>query len=277
MQELTPEGRRMVEDLARRHDVSKDAVLTLLRALMAGNRVMAQFSHPELGGMGQWSKGGMIMVGDMFDHALKHRVDILCSEIADVLRDQNSLISTEAEPSQSQGRQGQSGGTPSNVGLSIRSSAPLSRDSWWPAELGAPSSVGAQNSLRYAFFPAARRVVIEQSGKATVYDTGDHRITGVSQQQAGDQSLTFTSQHGPVRIADLPVVADAVDISGSASKRGARESVQPPARSTEAMDSATSSTDDPFAKIERLAELRQKGILTEEEFAAKKAELLSRL
>ena len=29
--------------------------------------------------------------------------------------------------------------------------------------------------------------------------------------------------------------------------------------------------------IERLAELRQKDILTEEEFAAKKAELLSRL
>jgi hypothetical protein len=30
-------------------------------------------------------------------------------------------------------------------------------------------------------------------------------------------------------------------------------------------------------KIERLATLRQKGILTEDEFAAKKAELLARL
>ena len=30
-------------------------------------------------------------------------------------------------------------------------------------------------------------------------------------------------------------------------------------------------------KIERLAELRQKGILTEEEFVAKRTELLSRL
>jgi hypothetical protein len=35
--------------------------------------------------------------------------------------------------------------------------------------------------------------------------------------------------------------------------------------------------DDIFTMIERLAELRQKDILTEEEFAAKKAELLSRL
>ena len=34
---------------------------------------------------------------------------------------------------------------------------------------------------------------------------------------------------------------------------------------------------DPFAKIERLAELHKRGILSSEEFAAKKAELLSRL
>ena len=34
---------------------------------------------------------------------------------------------------------------------------------------------------------------------------------------------------------------------------------------------------DIFAKIERLADLQQKGILSPEEFAAKKAELLSRL
>jgi hypothetical protein len=36
-------------------------------------------------------------------------------------------------------------------------------------------------------------------------------------------------------------------------------------------------TIDIFAMIERLSELRQKGILTEDEFAAKKTELLGRL
>jgi hypothetical protein len=40
---------------------------------------------------------------------------------------------------------------------------------------------------------------------------------------------------------------------------------------------APSSTDDILTTIERLSDLRQKNILTEEEFAAKKAELLSRL
>ena len=39
----------------------------------------------------------------------------------------------------------------------------------------------------------------------------------------------------------------------------------------------TTQDTDIFAKIERLADLQQKGILSAEEFAAKKAELLSRL
>jgi hypothetical protein len=60
-------------------------------------------------------------------------------------------------------------------------------------------------------------------------------------------------------------------------------SVTPPPASVAAtpkpMAEATASagTIDIFATIERLAELRQKGILTEEEFVAKKSELLSRL
>jgi hypothetical protein len=40
---------------------------------------------------------------------------------------------------------------------------------------------------------------------------------------------------------------------------------------------APASTDDILTMIERLSDLRQKNILTEEEFAAKKAELLNRL
>jgi hypothetical protein len=37
----------------------------------------------------------------------------------------------------------------------------------------------------------------------TIYDTADHEIGGVSQQQSGDASLTFVSQRGLVRVADL--------------------------------------------------------------------------
>jgi Short C-terminal domain len=95
----------------------------------------------------------------------------------------------------------------------------------------------------------------------TVYDTGDHRIGGFSQQQSGDQSLTFTSQHGLVRVADLPV------LRGSAA----------PAGPAAAAPAAPAGADDIFARIEQLAALRAKDILTDQEFEAKKAELLSRL
>ena len=126
MMELTPDGRRVVDELAQRHGVSGDAVLTLLRAVAAGNGTSAQFNHPELGGMGQWSQGGMVMVGDMFNNALKHRVDLLCSELAALVRSQ-PLLSCGVGQSQSQssgslwqGSQGQSQGGSAGVSLFVR-------------------------------------------------------------------------------------------------------------------------------------------------------------
>jgi hypothetical protein len=49
--------------------------------------------------------------------------------------------------------------------------------------------------------------VIDDRGAIAVYDTGPHRIYGVAQAQSGDQTLSFTSQDGLVRVADLPKVA----------------------------------------------------------------------
>jgi hypothetical protein len=72
--------------------------------------------------------------------------------------------------------------------------------------LGRPGAVGAQNELRYAVFPEARRLVIDDQGAITVYDTGSHRIFGVAQAQTADRTLTFTSQDGLVRVVDLPKV-----------------------------------------------------------------------
>jgi hypothetical protein len=109
---------------------------------------------------------------------------------------------------------------------------------------------------------------------------------GFSQQQSGDQSLTFTSQFGLVRVADLPLVAPLRDPparnpSPSMSVTPREPPKPAPSAVAVAAPSAAPATqvamDDIFTMIERLAELRQKGILTEEEFAAKKTELLSRL
>jgi hypothetical protein len=49
--------------------------------------------------------------------------------------------------------------------------------------------------------------VIEDGGTLSVYDTGHHRIFGVAQAQSGDRTLSFTSEDGLVRVADLPRIA----------------------------------------------------------------------
>ncbi len=276
MQELTPEGLRIVEGLAQAHSVSTDAVMVLLHALAAGGGTQAQFNHPDLGGMGQWSQGGMIMIGDMFNQGLKYKVSSLCDELAGLLRNQPLF---RPAPSQSQ-MQSQSGGFGgAGVSLFVPGSG---SNQWWPAELGVPSSTGAQNDMAYACFPATRRLAIRQGGQTRVYDTGDHQIGGFSQAQSGDQSLTFTSQFGLVRVADLPLVSPAGDNAPapSAAPISPAPAAEPkpyaPPAATVAPKSSTS-PDDIFAMIERLADLRQKNILSEEEFATKKAELLGRL
>src|SRR6516165_5175444 len=85
MPQLTSEGQQKVTELAQRYGVSTAAVVTLLQALVHGHGTMAQFDHPELGGRGQWMPGGMVMVGDMFNQALKAMVDGLCVELAALL------------------------------------------------------------------------------------------------------------------------------------------------------------------------------------------------
>jgi len=83
---VSGDAEQAIGDIARRHELSREAVLAMLFAVNAGGGTMAQFSIPELGGSGQWIRGGMTMVGgNMFDNALKARVDALCGELAQLL------------------------------------------------------------------------------------------------------------------------------------------------------------------------------------------------
>ena len=86
LENLTQEGARLVDELADRHGVSREAAATLLQAMAAGGGNQAQFNHAELGGLGQWSRGGMLMIGDMFNHGLKARVAALAEDLATALR-----------------------------------------------------------------------------------------------------------------------------------------------------------------------------------------------
>lgn len=175
MRQLSPAGQQIIDGIAQRHGFSSDAVMGMLDALINGNGngngSMAQFSHPEFSGSGQWMRGGMIMVSDMFNGYLKGRIDALCNELSNLVANQPDLVRSGSFQSQSQG--GYTSGQQQN-------------------------SYGGGNSQAAAAAPQA---------------------------------------------------ANAAPSSGS----------------------------DVFATIERLAELRAKGMLSDDEFNAKKAELLARL
>ena len=286
---VNPEVENVIANIARRHGLSREAVLSMLFALHVGGGTMAQFSIPELGGSGQWMQGGMTMVGgNMFDNALKARVDALCNELAQLLA------------------------TASVFPPSMFPSA-----NWWPASLGVPSSVGGQNTVRYAVFPTTRRLAVQINGVTRVFDTGEHQIGGVQQQQQGGGgmqqqqqggggvqqqgpggaygSVTFTSQFGTFDVSNLPEVGTQRVTETPAAAHAPQHAAPAPqqqsqyqpqsapqfAPQTQAPEPAFGASGDDsaaiVAAIESLAGLHDRGILSDEEFAAKKAELLGRL
>ncbi|SAL73638.1 hypothetical protein AWB69_09046 [Caballeronia udeis] len=287
MRKLNPAGQQLIEEVARRHGFSMDAVMSMLESVIRGNGSMAQFNHPEFGGSGQWMQGGMTMVSDMFNNYLKGRVDGLCSELSRLMANQpDLLIRSGSFQSQSQGTQqqgnddggrqqqqsaGYGGGSQQQTAVGPVSlfvpPTPGTSGDWWPADLGRPNSTGAQNDVRYAHFAQPRRLAIEVDGKVTVYDTLDHQISGFSQQQSRGASLTFASQHGLVAVASLAVV----------SVGGVPQPASPPVQDEPVSTQSVAREADVLATIEKLAQLHAKGILSDEEFAEKKAELLSRL
>lgn len=224
---------------------------------------MAQFYHPELGGGGQWMRGGMTMVGDMFNGRLQSTVSGLCAELSTLLGQQQVFVPT-----------------PPSEGFGFTAGG----SGWWPAELGQPSSSGGQNDSRYAYFPNARRLAVSRGGQVSLYDTLDHQIGGVQQQQGGPQgSLSFSSQFGTFTVDSLPLISfppgawNATPQQNPPAAAPQSAPREPQSYSNAGASGAPQASGDILSAIERLGQLHQQGVVSEDEFRAKKAELLSRL
>jgi len=292
MRQLSINGQQAINEISQRHGFSANAVLSMLESVINGNGSMAQFSHPEFSGSGQWMRGGMIMVSDMFNNYLKGRIDGLCNDLASLIANQPDLIRSDSFQSQSQGgydygqaqnnyggghQQQGSSGPMGPVSLFVPH-APGTSGDWWPGDLRWPNSTGAQNGVRYAYFAQVRRLAIEVNGRVTVYDTLDHQIGGFSQQQSVGGSLTFNSQFGLIDVASLPIVSiDGVVQAVTTAPPAPFARGQQDDFNTSPAAPGIVQSNEVFATIEKLAELRSKGVLTDEEFASKKAELLGRL
>lgn len=253
MQNLTQNGQNLVNRICSKYNLSYDAVVHMLIAVNNGSGSMAQFNCPELGGSGQWMRGGMTMVGDMFNHGLKMTVDNLCNELS------NALANTQI--------------------FEVITSGPNATN-WYPSELGVPSSTGSQNNIRYAVFPQTRRLAIDYNGAVTIYDTLDHNIGGVSQQQGGDTSLTFSSQYGTILVNSLP------KISGPGLGQAQTNFLNPPPvnsyveqpqQNNNFNQPQNPTPNNAIELLEKLGKLHEAGVLTDAEFNAKKTDILNRL
>jgi len=291
MPELTQQGQKIVGDLASRHGFSTDAVQHMLVAVMNGNGQMAQFNHPEFAGSGQWMSGGMTMIGDMFNNFLKGNIQSLCADIASTLQQQGTPFQSGSFQSQSQNgvdsQSQMSGGVRGSSSLFV----PDLSQNWWPADLGNPNATGNQNQTQYAYFGDSCRLAVKTGSSVWVYDTLQHRIGGFSQQQGAKGSITFSSQFGTVDLSSLPVVMrdGQMVIPNSMEHQNASAVPEPVIPAAPMLDQSelrlsvvanaevNPANFDVFAAIEKLGDLKAKGILTDEEFSEKKKELLARL
>ncbi|MCE7067973.1 SHOCT domain-containing protein [Dyadobacter sp. CY326] len=292
MKALTSKGRQHVQDIAAKYNVRTETVESLLKAVLNGRGTMAQFDIAELGGSGQWMKGGMTMVGDMFNNSLKTKVNNLCNELSELVTRQ---VLYEELGDESSERHSESKLSTSNGNVS----------SSWPSAFGNPTSSGSQNNFRYAYFGRVSRLIIDENGKRAIYDTKHHKITGVSQQQGSGSSYKFTSQDGPVDLGSLELVSEpsaqtqptpeiAYDVTsnadlghGASYKSSSDHGLAEDDSSNDHTGTHYSPTDRSptdrspqdiiIATIEKVNVLFEKGQITEEEFKAKKQELLSRL
>jgi hypothetical protein len=296
---LSDAGVQLVQSLSQRHGVSTDAATHMLIAIQNGNGSMAQFNHPEFGGCGQWMRGGMTMVSDLFNNHLKYRVDSICSDIANELANHQSTPFSGSFQSQSQNgtnSQMQAGGA---VGSGNSLFVPDLEANWWSQDMGVPNAVGSQNHVRYAYFANSRRLAVKTGGDIWVYDTQNHQIGGFSQQQGVGGSITFTSQYGTVNLSTLPVISrngitqpaapvpappTPESVFRDTNAPSTYQHTEPPSESCTAPSAVRgnqsptlSDSDGIIETLERLGGLRDKGYVTEEEFATKKAELLNRL
>jgi hypothetical protein len=161
-----------LQHLADQHGFSLGAITMLWTGLRASQGHQVQFNHPELGGLGQWQPG-QVMIGDMSDSTLKARVERACAELAQLAR--------QLPP------------------------PPLLDN--FVALYGEARLSGAQNGLRYAYFPRHELLVVQQGERVRKFSTAGYELYGVGQasQNGGQPALRFSTNRGYIDYDELPL------------------------------------------------------------------------
>lgn len=166
-----------IHDIAAKYQITEATVRTLLEGLQTTSGFQVQFNSAELGGMGQW-QSGMVMIGDMFNDGLKAKVAALCAELASFVREYQAAQPEEKEKEDA------------------TVSAPIKTI---PATFS-----GSQNGAKYAYYAPQNVLQIEEEGKISRYSTEGLTLWGVQQSQDGTgKKLKFTHAGGTITVDDL--------------------------------------------------------------------------
>jgi hypothetical protein len=157
--------KKEIKRLAKKYGFSEETIETLLNGLIQSGGNQVQFNIFELGGMGQW-QSGMVMIGDMFNNGLKNTVNNLCYELVELVRN------PPAEKNKSKTEKSK--------------------------KVDAPTFKGSQNETGYQYFATKNRLEILKDGKVkTKYDTSGFELTGAQQQQNNsEKDFTFQDKNG---------------------------------------------------------------------------------
>ena len=102
----------------------------------------------------------------------------------------------------------------------------------------------------------------------------DRMVSAVKSANLGERAAKIGESARKVRLPEVPRAGEAAGPEAPTTEAPSAEAPSPEPPTTEAPTEVLGGEDQRLARLERLGELREKGILTEEEFAAEKSRIL---
>jgi hypothetical protein len=176
---------KILAKIGEQHGFSLDAMQALGAELLRGGLKRARFNHPELGGIGMWSHGEVV-IGDMSDEETRVRI----WQVVDALMP--ALKQVEVSEDVRRATQDQTLVMP-----------------WWgDIKLGSPAVQGVMESLTYGYFLESHRVIVRKDDKITHYDASGLAVMdiGIVYGERAMPQVALQLVDGTVPVSDLPII-----------------------------------------------------------------------
>lgn len=178
-----PQLEQEYQRIAQQYGVSAEAVQQLAHALIRGRLKTARFNHPELGGIGKWRRGD-VLLGDVRDEDHKTLVWRLAEELMPLLKHVPLPASSE------------------------ENEQTLVMPWWGDRLLGEPIITDRFESVQYGYFLESRRVIVLRGDDLIHYDADGLLVTGLVRRVSPSRGLELILQTvtGEVNVEALPII-----------------------------------------------------------------------